>query len=186
MVSIQPRPAGLGRFNADCRPYIMIKLSTPLLTARFHGCLHMHLVTVNSEAHTVCCCVYTPSCANQHPYWLPGTWCRALKTKMSRSPAANKQFKMDITRFLDVVELERWLKEWRDSVMAYAGIHYSASEADAHVLPVFVFDVDTASKGKLQMRLVMQCNSFIPTYSRNTSAYLQMQVLVFLGPCQYT
>eukprot|EP00877_Chromochloris_zofingiensis_P012803 jgi/Chrzof1/7777/Cz02g36110.t1 len=80
----------------------------------------------------------------------------ALKTKMSRSPAANKQFKMDITRFLDVVELERWLKEWRDSVMAYAGIHYSASEADAHVLPVFVFDVDTASKDAILLDGVRQ------------------------------
>jgi hypothetical protein len=49
---------------------------------------------------------------------------------------------MSVNQYLDVRELERWMLQWKESIMAEAGITYTDSDPD-QVLPVFVFDLPT-------------------------------------------
>jgi len=69
-----------------------------------------------------------------------GQLCRALKARTSRD-AAVKTFKLSVSHYLDLPELERWLKEWRDSLLSDAGVNWDSGRGGAQILPVFIFDV---------------------------------------------
>jgi len=69
-----------------------------------------------------------------------GQLCSALKARTSRD-AAVKPFKLSVSHYLDLPELERWLKEWRDSLLSDAGVNWDSGRGGAQILPVFIFDV---------------------------------------------
>ena len=49
---------------------------------------------------------------------------------------------MSVNQYLDVRELERWMEQWKESILAEAGISYTDADPE-HVLPVFIFDLPT-------------------------------------------
>eukprot|EP00879_Flechtneria_rotunda_P007305 GHRR01007663.1.p1 GENE.GHRR01007663.1~~GHRR01007663.1.p1 ORF type:complete len:735 (+),score=144.94 GHRR01007663.1:731-2935(+) len=66
----------------------------------------------------------------------------ALKARTSRS-AGEKGFHLSMSQYLDLTEMEKWLKDWRDVLLSEAGINWDTEHGGAAILPVFVFDVPT-------------------------------------------
>lgn len=85
---------------------------------------------------------------------LTAVCCRALKARTSRS-AETKGFKLSVSHYLDLTELERWLSEWRDALLSEAGVNWDTEHGGPAVLPVFIFDVP--SKGGFGRQQVANC-----------------------------
>ncbi|WIA30988.1 hypothetical protein OEZ86_001032 [Tetradesmus obliquus] len=65
----------------------------------------------------------------------------ALKARTSRAPGAKGSFKLAVSHYLDLPDLERWLAEWREALLSEAGVNWDTEHGGAAILPVFIFDV---------------------------------------------
>ncbi|KAF8068242.1 Ocrl [Scenedesmus sp. PABB004] len=66
----------------------------------------------------------------------------ALKARTSRVPGG-KGLTMATSHYLDLAELEVWLREWRDALLSEAGVNWDTEHGGAAILPVFIFDLPT-------------------------------------------
>eukprot|EP00775_Hariotina_reticulata_P009952 gene9952-10107_t len=97
----------------------------------------------------------------------------ALKARTSRD-AAVKNFKLSVTHYLDLPELERWLKEWKDALLSEAGVNWESEHGGAQILPVFIFDVPSTEPvlldGLLQAA-VLSTGEVVAVRSRNAKPF---------------
>ncbi|WIA11081.1 hypothetical protein OEZ85_011230 [Tetradesmus obliquus] len=68
----------------------------------------------------------------------------ALKARTSRAAGAKGSFKLVVSHYLDLPDLERWLAEWREALLSEAGVNWDTEHGGAAILPVFIFDVPSS------------------------------------------
>ena len=55
----------------------------------------------------------------------------ALKARTSRAPGAKGSFKLAVSHYLDLPDLERWLAEWREALLSEAGVNWDTEHGGA-------------------------------------------------------